>query len=77
MSLYERRDVTVLGAADEVAFPMSGNRAILDFCGSFSNRNGVDDLAAVRFAANGKSLLTQCVTRGGKFRISPCFFSYT
>jgi hypothetical protein len=47
MTLHESGDVTVLRTADEVAFPMSGNGAIFDLCGSFSNGNRVDDLAHV------------------------------
>src|SRR6185312_1233098 len=47
MSLHERRDVTVLGAADEIALPMAGDGAIFDLCGPFSNGNGVDDLTLV------------------------------
>jgi hypothetical protein len=44
MSLHERRDLTVLRSADEIAFRMAGNGAVLDFFGPFSIRNGVDDL---------------------------------
>src|ERR1019366_8933466 len=47
MTFYERRDGTVLGAADESAFPMTRNGAVLDLCGPFSNGNGVDDLTLV------------------------------
>src|SRR5450759_4225018 len=45
MTFHQRRDVAVLGAANEVALPMTRNGAVLDLCGSFSNGNGVDDLA--------------------------------
>jgi hypothetical protein len=44
MTFHQRRNRTVLGAANEVAFPMSGDGAILDLCGPFSNGNGVADL---------------------------------
>src|SRR5258708_20089681 len=36
--------MTILGAAQQVAFPMTGNGAILDLCRALSNGNGVDDL---------------------------------
>jgi hypothetical protein len=47
MSFHERGDVTVLRASQQIAFPMSGDGAILDLCGSFPNGNGVDDLTLV------------------------------
>jgi len=45
MTFYERCDVAVLGVTDEVTFPMAGDGAVLDLCGSFPNGNSVDDLA--------------------------------
>ncbi len=47
MPFYERRDVTVLRAPDEIAFPMTGDGAVFDLCRSFPNGNGVDDLTFV------------------------------
>jgi hypothetical protein len=32
MPLHQRRDVTVFCAANEIAFPMTGDGAILDLC---------------------------------------------
>src|SRR5271168_2578564 len=46
MSLHQRRDVTVLCATNEIAFPMTGNGAVLDFCGPFPDGDGIDDLTA-------------------------------
>src|ERR1700677_1409331 len=46
MSFHQRRDVTVFCAANEIAFPMTGNGAVLDFCRSFPDGNGVYDLTA-------------------------------
>src|SRR5580692_10241839 len=45
MTFHQRCDVTVLGAANEVALPMAGDGAVLDLCGPFSNGNGIHDLA--------------------------------
>src|ERR1700730_8281508 len=45
MTFHQGGDVTVLGAANQVALPMTRNGAVLDLGGSFSNGNGVDDLA--------------------------------
>ena len=44
MTFHQRRDVAVLGAANEVALPLAGDGAVLDLCRSFSNGNGIDDL---------------------------------
>ena len=44
MTFHQGCDVTVLGAADEIAFPMTGNGAILDFRGPFPDGDGIDDL---------------------------------
>ena len=44
--LHERGDVTVLRPREQVAFPVPGNRAILDARGAFGNRDGVHDASA-------------------------------
>jgi len=46
MSLHQGHNVTVLCAADEIALPMTGMARSLDFCGSFPDGDGVDDLTA-------------------------------
>jgi hypothetical protein len=46
MTFHQSRNVTVPGAANEIAFPMTGNGAILDFCGPFPDRDSIDDLTA-------------------------------
>ncbi len=46
MSFYQGHDVTVLCVADEMALPMTGNGSVLDFCRSFPDGDGIDDLAA-------------------------------
>jgi hypothetical protein len=47
MTFHQRGDVTVLGAAEQIALPMATNGAVLDFRGPFSNGNGIDDLTTV------------------------------
>src|SRR5712671_5498894 len=44
MTFHQGCDVTVPGAAKQIALPMTRNGAVLDFRGPFSNGNGVDDL---------------------------------
>jgi hypothetical protein len=51
MTFHEGSDVTVLGAAKEIALPMTGNGAVFNFCGPFPNGDGIDDLPA-RLSAN-------------------------
>ena len=51
--IHQGGDVTVLGAADEVALPMTGNGAVLDFCGPFSNGDRIDDLTTAVSAIAG------------------------
>src|SRR5580698_5627103 len=46
MPLDQRRDVTVFCATDEIALPMTGNGAVLDFCGPFPDGNSIYDLTA-------------------------------
>src|SRR5579864_6756663 len=45
MTFHQRGDVTVLDAADEVALPMAGNGAVLNFRGPFPDGDGIDDLS--------------------------------
>jgi hypothetical protein len=37
MTFHQSGDVTVLGTAQQIALPMAGNGAVLDFRGPFSN----------------------------------------
>jgi hypothetical protein len=46
MSLHQGCDVTVLGAAKQIALPMTGNGSVFDFCRPFPDGNGIDDLTA-------------------------------
>ena len=46
MTFRQGCDVSVLGAADEIALSMTGNGAVLDFCGPLPDGNGIDDLTA-------------------------------
>jgi len=45
MTFHQGRDVTIPGAAKEIALPMTGNGAVFDFRGPLPDGNGVDDLA--------------------------------
>ena len=51
MTFHQGCDVTVLGAADKITLPMTRNGTVLDFCGPFPDRDGLDDLPA-RLSAN-------------------------
>jgi hypothetical protein len=44
MAFHQGRHVTVLGAAEQIAFPMAGNRSVFHFRGPFADRDGIDDL---------------------------------
>src|SRR5271168_4135088 len=46
MSFHERGDVTVFGATNEIALPMTGNGAVLDFCRPLPDGDGIYDLPA-------------------------------
>jgi len=46
MTFHQGRYVTVLRAANEIAFPMTGNGAVRDFCGPFPDGDGIDDLTS-------------------------------
>jgi hypothetical protein len=46
MPLHQRRDVTVFGAGDQIAFPMTRHSTILDFGGAFPDADGICDLTA-------------------------------
>ncbi len=47
MTFHQRCNVTLLGAGDEIAFPVAGDGTVLDFRGPFwRNGYGVDDLTA-------------------------------
>jgi hypothetical protein len=47
LSLYQRGDLAVAGAEQQIAFPMTGHSAILDRCGPLADRHGTHDLAVV------------------------------
>jgi hypothetical protein len=53
MTFHRDGDVTVLGAADEIAFQMTGNGAVLDFHGPFPDADGIDDLTTAVSANTG------------------------
>ena len=53
MTFHQRGDVTVLGAAQQIALPMTGNGAVLDFCGPFPDGDGIDDLTTAVSAITG------------------------
>src|SRR3990172_8156602 len=55
MAFHQRCDVTVLDAAEQIALPMTGNGAVLDFRGPFPDGDGIDDLTAGRSADTGVS----------------------
>jgi hypothetical protein len=44
MSFHQGCDVTVPGAAEQIALPMTGNSAVINFCRSFPDGDGIDDL---------------------------------
>ena len=46
MTFYQGRNVAVLGAAQQIAFPMTRNRPVFRFRRPFSNGDGLDDLTA-------------------------------
>ena len=47
MTLHERDDVTVLRAAEQIAFPMTGNGSVFDVRGTLSDRDSIGDLSAL------------------------------
>jgi hypothetical protein len=69
MTFHQGRYVTVPGAANQIALPMTRNGAILDFCGPFPDGDGLDDLTAglsadarvlrAAYAALGSQVLNQ------------------
>jgi hypothetical protein len=44
MSFHQGCDVTVLAASEQVALPMTGNRAVFNLGWPFPDRDGIDDL---------------------------------
>jgi hypothetical protein len=44
MSFHQGCDVTVAGAGEQITLPMTGNSAVFDFCGSFPDGDGIDEL---------------------------------
>ena len=53
MTFHQSGDVTVLGAAEQIALPMTGDGAVFDFCGPFPDGDGIDDLTTVMSAITG------------------------
>ena len=46
MTFHQGGDVTVLGAAEQIALPMTGNSAVFNLRRSFPDGDGIDDLTA-------------------------------
>jgi hypothetical protein len=46
MTFHQGCDVTVLAAAQQIALPMTGDGAVLDFSGPFPDGDGINDLPA-------------------------------
>jgi hypothetical protein len=46
MTFYQGRYATVPSAANEIALPVTGYGSVFDFCGSFLDGDGIDDLTA-------------------------------
>jgi len=46
MTFHQRGDVTVVGAAQQIALPMAGNGTVLNFRGPFPDGDGINDLTA-------------------------------
>ena len=44
MTFYQGRNVTVLGAAQQITFPVARNRSVFHFRRPFADRDGIDDL---------------------------------
>jgi hypothetical protein len=38
--------MTVFGAAEQIALPMTGNGAVFNLCRPFPDRDGIDDLTS-------------------------------
>src|SRR5438309_11175366 len=75
MSFYQCRDVAVLRAAQQIAFPMTRNRSVFNFRRSFADRDGIDDLTS-RLSADG------CLSRTAHAPLRPqvvhqLFFQYS
>jgi len=44
MTLHQGGDMAVVGAAQQIALPMTRDGAVLDFCRPFPDGDGIDDL---------------------------------
>ena len=53
MTFHQCCDVNILGAADEIAFPMTGDGTVLNFRGPFPDGDGIDDLPTAVSARTG------------------------
>jgi len=59
MTFHQGGDVTVVRAAQQIALPLTGNGAVLDFRGPFSDGDGIHDLATMAAVKRlGKTLKT-------------------
>ena len=47
LPLHQRRNLAVVGAEQQIAFPVTRHSAILDRCRAFADRHGAQDLAMV------------------------------
>ena len=47
MALNERDDMTVVGAAEQIAFPMTWNGSVFDVRWTLPNRDGIGDLSTL------------------------------
>jgi len=59
MTFHQGGDVSVVRAAQQIALPLTGNGAVLDFRGPFSDGDGIHDLATMAAVKRlGKTLKT-------------------
>ena len=65
MPLHQDRDVSVFDAANEIAFPMAGDDAALDFCGPFPDGDGIYDLTARTFKDSGSAAQSRTLLVAG------------
>src|ERR1700732_597289 len=75
MAFYQCRNVAVLGAAQQIAFPMARNRSVFHFRRPFADRDGIDDLTP-GLSADG------CMSRAAHAPLRPqvvhqLFFQYS
>ena len=61
LTFDERRDVRASSSFKEIAFPMTRHSAILDFCWSLSNGNGVENLPLSRVEPSAGARMSKVV----------------